>query len=176
MTLLASFAVIYGGFVAEMPLSLDRKRYLFCTIQLQRLVDALASYRSDCGKFPQELQRLVSDEGVQGWHGPYIKEVPLDPWGRPFLYLRSSDRDVPEILSYGADGKPGGDFLDTDLSSHHPGRIIPTSPSEMRALWLIRGVWIGAWICFIGSIVVLRKMARRKLSDRAESSRDSGQQ
>lgn len=42
----------------------------------------------------------------------------LDPWGRTYLYVAPGPDGHPfEILSYGADGEPGGEGEDTDLSS-----------------------------------------------------------
>lgn len=43
------------------------------------------------------------------------KEV-LDPWGNPYVYTRISGRDW-EIISYGADGTPGGVGEAADLST-----------------------------------------------------------
>ncbi len=42
----------------------------------------------------------------------------LDPWGRKYLYVMPGPEGYPyEILSYGADGQPGGDGENADLSS-----------------------------------------------------------
>lgn len=41
-----------------------------------------------------------------------------DPWGRNYLYVQPGPEGYPfEILSYGADGEPGGEGEDADLSS-----------------------------------------------------------
>jgi type II secretion system protein G len=164
MGLMASFVVIYAGFFVEMPLSQDRKRQLLCGAELQALVNALAQYRSNCSKYPKELEGLIADEGVPNWNGPYVKELPLDPWGRSFQYLKSPDSDMPEILSYGADGKPGGDLFDRDISSRASWRIIPETPDEKRSRRIVIGLWPLAWVCFAGCIVLLRKMSQRRRS------------
>ncbi len=42
----------------------------------------------------------------------------VDPWGRGYLYVMPGPEGHPfEILSYGADGQPGGEGENTDLSS-----------------------------------------------------------
>jgi general secretion pathway protein G len=42
----------------------------------------------------------------------------LDPWGRNYLYVMPGPDGHPfEILSYGADGEPGGEGENADLSS-----------------------------------------------------------
>jgi general secretion pathway protein G len=162
--LVISFSIILTGFFAASPRDPNRARYIYCTLQVQRLSAALKQYRADCGDYPSSkggLQSLVTNQGNKSWRGPYIKEVPLDPWGRPFLYLRSSNSPQPEIFSYGADGKPGGEFLNVDISSRNLERPIPATPFEVRTRWLMAIIWIGAWGCFVGCIAILRKTSRR---------------
>ena len=51
-------------------------------------------------------------------NGPYIEgSISKDPWGYDYLYKSpSGDLDF-EILSYGADGKEGGEKENADISS-----------------------------------------------------------
>ncbi|MCP3163818.1 type II secretion system protein GspG [Myxococcus sp. QH3KD-4-1] len=44
-----------------------------------------------------------------------ISAVPSDPWGHPYVYWMDGKNGA--VLSYGADGKKGGEGLDADLSS-----------------------------------------------------------
>jgi len=93
-----SFWIILTGFFAGSRRDPDRVRYIYCTLQVRGLSAALKQYRADCGDYPhsQGLQSLVTDPGIMGWRGPYIKEVPLDPWTGPFctcdLAIRHSPR------------------------------------------------------------------------------------
>jgi general secretion pathway protein G len=95
--------------------------------QIEMLGAALDSYRLDNGRYPttdQGLEALWSrpsrDPVPPGWKGPYLrKEVPADPWDRPYLY-RSPGTETSmgyELLSYGADGKAGGEGEDADILS-----------------------------------------------------------
>ena len=89
-------------------------------IQISDLEQALELYKLDVGKFPsseQGLNALVRQpSGATGWNGPYLKksELPDDPWGNPFEYR--SPGGVPEIISYGADGRSGGSGEDADVT------------------------------------------------------------
>lgn len=48
--------------------------------------------------------------------GGYIKDLPSDPWGRPYQYqVPGRDGRPFEIFSLGADGQPGGDDLNADI-------------------------------------------------------------
>ena len=86
------------------------------------LDDAMKRYRFDCGQFPPDevgLKGLVDNPaGCANWKGPYIEwgiDITRDAWGRPFLY-QLLEAEKATIASYGADGKPGGEGQDTDLS------------------------------------------------------------
>jgi general secretion pathway protein G len=90
--------------------------------QISLFETSLDTYRLDVGKYPttqQGLQALrVKPDGVENWEGPYLpKDVPSDPWGRPYKYESPSTHGDYEIVSLGADGNPGGDGEDRDIES-----------------------------------------------------------
>jgi general secretion pathway protein G len=163
--LMISFWMILTGFFERSPRDPDRVRSIYCTLQVRGLSAALKRYRADCGDYPNSqggLQSLVTDQGIKGWRGPYIKEVPLDPWHRHFLYLRSLDSPQPEILSYGADGKPGGEFLNADTSSKNLQRPITRHPIR-DSCTMADGKHLDRSMSLLrGSVIVLKKMWRRK--------------
>jgi general secretion pathway protein G len=91
--------------------------------QIEAFSRALESYRLDTGQFPETTQGLqalvVRPADSLKWNGPYLqKEVPLDPWGHPYLYKRPGSHHPDfDIVSYGRDGSPGGAGEDADLSN-----------------------------------------------------------
>jgi general secretion pathway protein G len=91
--------------------------------QIAAFQTALGAYKLDTGKFPtteEALQALrTAPPGVRNWNGPYLpKDIPLDPWGNPYVYKYPGDHgDEPDIVSYGADGRPGGEGEDADVLS-----------------------------------------------------------
>lgn len=99
--------------------------------QMQLIGVGLDSYRLDNGAYPVTAQGLdaltVPPRGQpvpMNWRGPYLrKAVPLDPWGRPYLY-RSPARGAEgfELQSLGRDGKEGGSGEDADLGGAGPSR------------------------------------------------------
>lgn len=99
--------------------------------QIQVLSSAATTFRMAHGRFPtqnQGLEALVrkpAEEPVpQNYpEGGYLngRTVPPDPWKRPYIYLCPGRQNENfEILSYGADGEPGGSGADADLSSSNP--------------------------------------------------------
>jgi general secretion pathway protein G len=96
------------------------------TVARQQINDfetALGAYKLDTGRFPTTdlgLQALrVKPQGAERWDGPYLpKDIPNDPWGNPYVYkYPGTHGDEPEIMSYGADGKEGGEKEDADICS-----------------------------------------------------------
>jgi general secretion pathway protein G len=91
--------------------------------EIESLMTALASYKMDTGTFPtteqglQALREKPSD--VAQWGGPYLqKDVPNDPWGHAYIYKFPADHgDGPDIITYGADGQPGGEGENADILS-----------------------------------------------------------
>ena len=88
--------------------------------QIAYFESALDTYRLDVGKFPsveQGLQALrVNHDESEKWEGPYLpKEIPLDPWGNPYVYGYPGEHGYYDLISYGADGVPGGEGKNTDI-------------------------------------------------------------
>ncbi|MEA3232294.1 MAG: type II secretion system major pseudopilin GspG [Thermodesulfobacteriota bacterium] len=96
-------------------------------IQIEGLETALKLYKLDTGRYPdteQGLEALVHmpDTGIvpKKWReGGYLEKgkLPLDPWGNPFVYLSPGANGDTDIISYGADGVPGGEGEDRDINS-----------------------------------------------------------
>lgn len=89
--------------------------------QMDALVKALDQYRLELGHYPQVQQGLEAlmraPAGETRWRGPYLrKEVPLDPWGSPYIY-QSPGPDGQDFLLYslGKDRAPGGDGDNADI-------------------------------------------------------------
>ncbi len=85
--------------------------------QMESLGTALDSYRLDVGRYPRTLEGLVeNDTGRDVWNGPYLRgadAAPKDPWGNDYVYT-PDDKDF-DLLSYGADGAPGGEDDNADI-------------------------------------------------------------
>lgn len=90
--------------------------------QIEYFGAALDSFRLDVGRYPstdEGLDILVSKpEGIATWDGPYLKKkVPLDPWRNRYEYKSPGDHGEYDIISYGADGKEGGEGESQDILS-----------------------------------------------------------
>jgi general secretion pathway protein G len=88
---------------------------------------ALDLFSADNGRYPTSEQGLAALRETpaaaptpRAWNGPYLKkELPLDPWGRLYLYQSPGSHDAAsyDLASFGADGQPGGNGADADVTS-----------------------------------------------------------
>jgi general secretion pathway protein G len=90
--------------------------------QIDALEKAIETYRLDTGHYPRTEEGLTALEkrpaGESRWQGPYLKKaVPLDPWNHPYAYKAPGEHGDYDILSYGRDGKPGGEGEDADITN-----------------------------------------------------------
>jgi general secretion pathway protein G len=105
---------------------IERARLAACRNQIETFRLSLQSYLLDCGMYPTESQGLLAlwEKPILSpvpplWNGPYIdRQLPKDPWGNEYIYKNPGDKNLPfTILSYGADGKEGGEGQDADIFS-----------------------------------------------------------
>ena len=95
--------------------------------QMEMLGAALDAYRLDNGRYPttaQGLQALREEPTLEprprNWNGPYLRRaVPLDPWDNPYVYIAPGEANPGsyDLVSYGADGLPGGEGENADIRS-----------------------------------------------------------
>jgi general secretion pathway protein G len=90
--------------------------------QIDAFDKALTQYRLDTGHFPSTEQGLAALNtqpiGESQWQGPYLKKaVPPDPWGRPYIYKNPGTHSDFDLLSYGKDGRLGGEDEAADITN-----------------------------------------------------------
>ena len=96
-------------------------------LDIQNLETALKLYKLDNGLYPateQGLQALVempeTGNVPKKWKkGGYLEKgrVPKDPWGNDYIYLSPGLKSDFDIISYGADGSPGGEDENKDINN-----------------------------------------------------------
>ncbi|RFF29031.1 type II secretion system major pseudopilin GspG [Wenzhouxiangella sediminis] len=87
--------------------------------EVQRISMAVDEYYLDNGRPPEELRQLVDKPGnASNWNGPYINESNLnDPWENAYQYRYPGQHRSYDIWSHGADGSPGGEGANADITS-----------------------------------------------------------
>ena len=104
----------------------EKAHFVACRNQIETFRLALQSYYLDCGQYPTEIQGLQAlwEKPIQHpiplrWNGPYIdRRLPKDPWGNDYIYKNPGEMNLPfTIMSFGMDGKLGGENANTDIRS-----------------------------------------------------------
>ncbi|MBS4095251.1 MAG: type II secretion system major pseudopilin GspG [Sulfuricella sp.] len=90
--------------------------------QINAFHKALDNFRLDTGHYPSSelgLNALILRPGNEPkWNGPYLeKEIPPDPWGKPYVYHSPGQKGDYDLISYGKDGVPGGTEEAADISN-----------------------------------------------------------
>jgi len=94
-------------------------------VQIREIEQALEMYRLDSSLYPstaQGLEALVTKPSVppeprKYREEGYLRKLPVDPWGSPFVYRRPGDHGEYDIFSLGADGEEGGDGPGKDITN-----------------------------------------------------------
>ncbi len=114
---------LLAGYVAPKYFSqVGKSEVQVARAQIDAFEKALDQYRLDTRRYPsteQGLKALMTRPlNETGWNGPYLrKDVPLDPWGRPYVYRAPGTKGEFDLLSYGKDGRPGGSGDDADVAN-----------------------------------------------------------
>lgn len=87
-------------------------------IRMGKVINQLNMYYTDCGKYPESMDNLITqDPNCSNWGpDPYLKKSETtDAWGTPFIY--TVDGNNYQLKSLGADRKEGGDGAAKDITS-----------------------------------------------------------
>ena len=105
----------------------DDARITDTKLQIKNFEMALKLFKLDNGFYPDTQQGLdaLIEKPTAGQipqkyrDGGYLeqKKIPLDPWGNPYIYLCPGLHGDVDIISYGSDGKEGGEGKDADIKN-----------------------------------------------------------
>ena len=123
MVVLVIIGVLAALIVPNVLDRADDARVMAARTDVNNLMQALKLYKLDNQRAPtseQGLQALVAKPTAgpipQNWK-PYLDKLPNDPWGRPYQYLNPGIKGEIDVMSFGADGQPGGEGKNADVGS-----------------------------------------------------------
>jgi general secretion pathway protein G len=124
IVILGILAIYIGPKIMGRP---EEAKQVKAKVDIVALETALKLYKLDNGVYPsteQGLQALVEAPQAgtlpKKWReGGYLEKgkVPKDPWGNEFIYLSPGVQGDFDIISYGADGAPGGEGTNKDINN-----------------------------------------------------------
>ncbi|WP_404369289.1 type II secretion system major pseudopilin GspG [Sphingomonas sp. MMS24-J45] len=102
----------------------DRGKITKAKADISTIESALDLYKLQNDGYPSNtdgLQALVSPpadaDPAKYQRGGYIKKLPQDPWGRPYLYAAPGEHGEVDVWTLGADKKPGGEGPNADIGN-----------------------------------------------------------
>ena len=123
MVVLVIIGVLAALIVPNVLDRADDARTTAARTDVNNLMQALKLYKLDNQRYPtaaQGLQALLAKpaEGPipTNWKH-YLDKLPNDPWGRAYQYLNPGVHGEIDVLSFGADGQPGGEGKNADVGS-----------------------------------------------------------
>lgn len=125
MVVVVILAVLGALVVPKILENVDKARVTRAQSDLRAIQTALDLYRLDNFKYPTTEQGLLAlvkqpvDPTITNYRsGGYLPAVPKDPWNKLYQYVSpGADGREYEILTFGRDGKPGGEGYDADIST-----------------------------------------------------------
>ena len=106
--------------------ALDRAKTEKARTDVATLEQALETYKLETQSYPTAEQGLAALVHAPAGlthpelyrNGGYVKRLPDDPWGKPYLYAVPGRSGAAfEVYSLGADGKPGGEGPNADVGT-----------------------------------------------------------
>lgn len=125
MAVLLIVALLAGVAARNFMGTTERAKVTTTKATLKMLHGAVNMFKFDTGRYPTEemglYELLEEPTDVYGWApGGYLEttQVPLDAWRNEYVYQLNPESGKPfVIISYGADGREGGEDYDADLYS-----------------------------------------------------------
>ena len=109
ITIIALFSAIA---YQRLTPALDEGRKTAAKTQIESLSAATQLFNIENGRFPSQ------EEGIDALRRYLQKDIPLDPWKRPYVYrFPGQHGPEPDIICYGADGEEGGEGPNADIAS-----------------------------------------------------------
>ncbi len=127
MVVIVILGILAGLIIPRIMGRPEEARRMKARVQIESIETALKLYKLDNGSYPsteQGLEALVEAPSVgqlpRAWRdGGYLEKgrVPKDPWDNEFIYLSPGVNSDFDLISYGADGEPGGEDKDKDVNN-----------------------------------------------------------
>ena len=113
MLVVVTIIALFSGLVINRYFDqVAKARVTLAREQIGAFETALGIHKLSTGSFP------TNEQGLELLRPYLAKRIPNDPWGHPYIYRNPGAHSTdPEILSYGADGQPGGLGDDADISN-----------------------------------------------------------
>jgi len=124
LAVLVILGILAGVFAPKFLGQAESAKRKAAKLEIDQIGQSLDLYKLEIGRYPTTQEGLAAlvtaPSGATNWNGPYLKKttVPKDPWGNEYKYVSPGAENRPyDIISFGSDGKEGGDGDGRDITS-----------------------------------------------------------
>lgn len=126
LTIVIAILGILAAFIAPRVITaIDDARISKAETEISNLKVSLSLFSVHIGRYPSTEEGLDAlwrspSEELTSWRGPYVTDpISLDPWGNAYVYRNPGTHPGYDydLMSYGRDGKLGGEKLDADITN-----------------------------------------------------------
>lgn len=111
-------SVVIAMSLPQLALAQDSALVLRAKHDIRQLVTAVNLFKLDRGRPPTNDEGFTILVASPTDRRPvYLAALPVDPWGRPYLYATPGRAGDYDIYTLGADGRAGGNGDDADVGS-----------------------------------------------------------
>lgn len=121
---MAIIAIMVVGVALTVIPETGKAQVVRAKADIRTLEQGLEMYRLDMFDYPEQQDGLNALKSIPSGadearyrKGGYVKTLPNDPWGNPYVYIYPGEHNIYDIISYGADGEPGGEEQNADIAS-----------------------------------------------------------
>jgi len=113
MLVVVTIIALFGAIAfQQLGPEVEKGRRVAASTQIDAFMTALQRYNLQNAHYP------TTEEGLQAIRSFLSKDIPVDPWGNPFVYQFPGEHGSdPDVICYGADGQPGGEEGAEDIVS-----------------------------------------------------------
>lgn len=118
MVVLVIIGLLAGVVTINVRHHLIKAKQNTARMEIATICDALETFYVTYDRYPTNDEGLeILTRASNKLPEPLLNQTPIDPWGRPYEYNQPGRNDPYEVLSFGADGREGGDSSDNDIFS-----------------------------------------------------------
>ena len=120
IVVIALIAVLAAVVAPNLLGKADEAKRKSAAVQIEKLGNTIELYHVENGRYPEKLVDLIErPANTDTWNGPYLRKKSqlLDPWGHEIVIDVPGEHGSFDVISYGADGRAGGDGDDADITN-----------------------------------------------------------
>jgi len=124
MIVIAIMGLMIAAIAPDLFRNVEKAEKTRIASDIRQIESALKFYRLDNYRYPTQSQGLdalvsaPSGSAAAQWNGPYLEQLPQDPWQEPYRYANPGTHGKKiEVFTFGLDSISGGEGSDSDWGS-----------------------------------------------------------